>query len=71
MLQLYLFQPLHLIKIPHSIISTSESLRFTKRRRFEQLANIREILSICNTEEQMADEIKKVPAEERESLMRD
>uniref|UniRef100_A0A1X7USX7 Uncharacterized protein n=1 Tax=Amphimedon queenslandica TaxID=400682 RepID=A0A1X7USX7_AMPQE len=55
--------PLHLIRISHSETSTSESSRFTKRRRSEQLANIREILSIGDSEEQLADEIKKVPAE--------
>lgn len=63
-----MFQPINLIKIPNSDKPTGDSSRFTIRRRSEQLSAIREKLSIGDIEEQMADELKRKPAEEREEI---
>ena len=61
---------MNLIKIPNSDIPTSESSKYTKRRRSNQISKIRKQLSLGDSEEQMADELKVLPAEEREKLMK-
>ncbi len=59
-----------MIKVPHSDVPSGQSSRFTKRRRSDQLSSIRKRLSLGDCDDQMTDELKVLPREEREALMK-
>ena len=59
------------MKVTNSSIPSGEASHDTKRRRSQELLRIREKLSIGDSEQQMVDEVKMLPREMREDLIKD
>ncbi len=61
---------MNLIKVASPTIPTGESSHDTKRRRSEAIYKIRERLSLGDVDEQLSSELKMLPKEEREKIMK-
>lgn len=59
------------MKVTSPSIPTSKSSQDTKRRRSQELSKIRRELSGEDVQEQLSDELKMVPKDERKSLMKE
>lgn len=58
------------MKIPHSSIRSVEASRQTKRRRTDTMIDLRKQLSLGDCDSELTDELKVIPKEEREQLMK-
>ena len=59
------------MKVTNSSVRSGESSRDTARRRSQELSKIRERLSSGDSEHQMADELKMLPKQVREELIKE
>ena len=59
------------MKVTKSSTPSSKCSKDTLRRRSNEISKVREILSVGDTSEQMVNEMKRIPREERNELMRE
>ena len=63
--------PNSIMKVTNSSVTSGEASRDTKRRRSQELARIRDKVSVGGSEQQIVDEVKLLPKELREVLMKE
>lgn len=59
------------MKITKSTTPSSKCSRDTLRHRSNEISKVREILSVGDTNEQIVNEMKQIPKDERSDLMRE
>ena len=62
---------MNLIKVSSPTVPSGQSSHDTKRRRSEEISKIRHQISLGDDNAQFTDEIKMLPSEEREKLMKE